>query len=263
MKKEDIENVIQYLKTYKTENNKLEVKAARNGFPKNCYDTFSSFSNKYGGLIIFGIDEESDFEICGVYDINDLQKQIFSLCSESMVPPIRPNMTPIQIEDKFILAVEVDELIQSQKPCYYKNKGLNKGSFTRVGDSDAVMTEYEIYAIKSYNDNVREDMRLNKRASVEDLNEESLNKYINMLKTEKPNFSMSPKEKLLKLSGIIEKDNKNIYPTLAGTMIFSEYPQAFYPQLFIACVVIPGTELGDIGELGQRFNDNKRIEGTL
>lgn len=46
-------------------------------------------------------------------------------------------------------------------------------------------------------------------------------------------------------------------------MIFGEYPQAFYPQLFVACTVIPGTELGDIGELGQRFNDNKRVEGTI
>lgn len=65
------------------------------------------------------------------------------------------------------------------------------------------------------------------------------------------------------MSGIIEKENKNIYPTLAGTMIFSEYPQAFYPQLFIACVVIPGINLGDVGEVGQRFNDNKRIEGNI
>ena len=30
------------------------------------------------------------------------------------------------------------------------------------------------------------------------------------------------------------------------------------PQLFIACVVVPGRKLGDVGELGQRFDD--RIE---
>ena len=46
-------------------------------------------------------------------------------------------------------------------------------------------------------------------------------------------------------------------------MMFGEYPQGYLPQLFVACVVIPGTKLGDVGEMGQRFDDNKRVEGTL
>ncbi len=46
-------------------------------------------------------------------------------------------------------------------------------------------------------------------------------------------------------------------------MVFGEYPQGYLPQLFIACVVVPGRKLGDIGEMGQRFDDNKRVEGTI
>lgn len=46
-------------------------------------------------------------------------------------------------------------------------------------------------------------------------------------------------------------------------MMFGEYPQGYLPQLFVACVVVPGTKLGDVGEMGQRFDDNKRVEGTL
>lgn len=46
-------------------------------------------------------------------------------------------------------------------------------------------------------------------------------------------------------------------------MIFGEYPQSFYLQLFIACVVVPGLELGDTGTYGERFIDNKRVEGTI
>lgn len=61
----------------------------------------------------------------------------------------------------------------------------------------------------------------------------------------------------------IENSTDIIYPTLSGLMMFGEYPQGYLPQLFVACVVVPGTKLGDIGEMGQRFDDNKRVEGTL
>ncbi len=73
MEIKEVIEAIEYVKKYKTETNRIEVKKALGGFP-TCYDTFSSFSNKYGGIIIFGVDEDKDFEITGVYDINDLQK---------------------------------------------------------------------------------------------------------------------------------------------------------------------------------------------
>jgi len=90
-----------------------------------------------------------------------------------------------------------------------------------------------------------------------------LEKYINKVKVEKPNFAKNDFNKCLKLSGIVDNSEEKSYPTLAGTLIFGEYPQSFYPQLFIACSVIPGIELGDTGSLGERFIDNKRVEGTI
>lgn len=52
-------------------------------------------------------------------------------------------------------------------------------------------------------------------------------------------------------------------PTLAGLMIFSKYPQTYFPQLCITAVALPGTEMGMIGEDGERFLDNKRITGAI
>lgn len=142
-------------------------------------------------------------------------------------------------------------------------KGLNKGSYTRVGDRDEVMTDYEIYALQSYNDHIFEDTRPTKRASIDDLNQEELTKYINKLKEEKPNFAKNNFEKCLKICGITDTNDEKVYPTLAGMMLFGEFPQTYYPQLFVACVVIPGIEIGDTGVLGERFIDNKRVEGTI
>ena len=263
MQKSEVIEAIKYMQKYKTETNKLEAKAALGGFPKKCYDTISSFSNKFGGLIIFGVNEENNFAVEGVYNVNDLQKQISSLCSDSMIPSVRADILPMEYDGKNIVAVKIDEIAQNKKPCYYKSSGLKNGSYTRIGDKDDHMTDYEIYALESYNDHIFEDTRPTKRASLDDLNKDSISEYVNKIKTEKPNFAKNDFDKCLKLCGITDTNNDIVYPTLAGTMIFGEYPQSFYPQLFVACVVVPGTELGDTGNLGERFIDNKRIEGTI
>ena len=108
-----------------------------------------------------------------------------------------------------------------------------------------------------------EDLRPIKRAEFEDLNQDKIQQYLEKIKDEKPNLSKFSDEKILKLNGIIENSTGEIHPTLAGMMVFGEYPQGYLPQLFIACVVVPGRKLGDIGELGQRFDDNERVEGTI
>jgi len=51
--------------------------------------------------------------------------------------------------------------------------------------------------------------------------------------------------------------------TLSAVMLFCKYPQVFFPQLCITAVVVPGEEIGDIGAYGERFLDNRRIEGNI
>lgn len=95
-----------------------------------------------------------------------------------MEPTIRPAILAFEFEGKNILAVKIEELLQNKKPCYYKPKGIKSGSYTRIGDRDDVMTDYELYSLQSYNDHIFEDTRPTKRARLEDLNFEELNSYI-------------------------------------------------------------------------------------
>ncbi len=263
MNKEEVLEAINFLKKYKTENSEIETKSAKLGFPKKCYDTISAFANQYGGIILFGINEENNFEIEGVYDLNDLQKQITNLCSDSFEPRIRPEIIQLEIDGKNILAVKIKELEQTKKPCYYKPKGIKGGSYIRIGDRDDLMTDYELYSLQSYKEHIFDDIRPTKRATLDDLDRDELVEYIDKVKKDKPNFAKYDFDKCLNLCGITDKNQEQVYPTLAGVMLFGKYPQCFYPQLFVACVVVPGTELGMKGEHGERFIDNKRIEGTI
>ena len=72
---------------------------------------------------------------------------------------------------------------------------------------------------------------------------------------------------------LVTLDNESIYElmsikrgekvTLSATLLFSPYPQAYFPQLCITAIVIPGRTIGSLGDMGERFSDNQRIEGTI
>lgn len=51
--------------------------------------------------------------------------------------------------------------------------------------------------------------------------------------------------------------------TLSAILAFGIYPQAYFPQLCITAISVPGTEIGALREHGERFLDNQRINGTI
>ncbi|MDO4303256.1 MAG: ATP-binding protein [Bacillota bacterium] len=243
----------------KCESQILELKSARMGCPKRLYDTLSSFSNQDdGGIIIFGIDEANDYEESGVYDAQDLQKNINAQCLQ-MEPVVRPLFTVLERNGKCFVAAEIPGIDLADRPCYYRGQGRIKGSFVRVGDSDEPMTEYEIYSYAAFRKKYQDDIREVSRATMGTLNQDALGKYILKLKAGKPNLAHLSDEEICELMSI----TKNGTVTLNAVLLFSYYPQAYFPQLCITAVVVPGTEVGETGAMGERFLDNQRIEGSI
>lgn len=91
------------------------------------------------------------------------------------------------------------------------------------------------------------------------LNKNKLDEYVSKLKAGKPHLASLDDETIYELMSITVDGQV----TLAATLLFSPYPQAFVPQLGIIATVVPGKEMGDHGDNEERFTDNRRIEGTL
>ena len=90
--------------------------------------------------------------------------------------------------------------------------------------------------------------------------EDLLQSYLAAVKSERENLSHNITDmEILELMGI----TSNGCPTLSGVLVFGKYPQAYFPQLGITAVVVPGTEMGDTGSDDERFISNKRINGTI
>lgn len=259
MYEQDFKKLIEKIKNAKAEFQNIEVKRSQNGVTEKLYDTLSSFSNQDdGGVIVFGIYEKNDFEITGVSDVQLLQKRVMEQC-EQMEPAVRAVFTVTEIDGKNVVAAEIPPVDITDRPCFYKGKGRIKGSYVRVGDADMPMSEYEVYSYKAYRKKYQDEIRPVERAAMSSLDENKLSEYLLKLKRNKANLSKLDDEKILELMSV-QKDDK---PTLAAQMLFGLYPQAYFPQLGIIAVSVPGTEIGETDIDGSRFIDNQRIEGTI
>lgn len=254
----ELVELINKISLTRSESNDLEIKAARDGCPK-LFDTLSSFSNQYGGgTVVFGIDEQNDFEICGVYDPADLQKKIMEQAVQ-MEPELRPLCTVINFHGKTVVSAEIQEIDNELKPCFYKGAGRLKGSYVRVGDSDRHMTEYEVYSYEAFRKKIQDELRVADRAELSDISTDAHTEYLIAMRKKKPNLADLETDKINSLQGFTI-DGK---PTLAGVMLFSPYPQGFFPQLCVTAVSVQGTEIGSDNEVGERFIDNVRIDGNI
>ena len=260
MLEEELEKLAIRVTIQKAESQTIELKSAHQGCPTRLYDSLSSFSNQNeGGVILFGIEEKDDFSIKGVYDSQDLQKKVAEQCKQ-MEPPVRALFTVCDIDGKKIVSAEIPGVDVDLRPVFYKGVGRIKGSYIRVGESDEPMSEYEIYSYEAFRKRIRDELRTVDDEKFSLINNERISHYLNEVKKEKDNLAKSVSDDdILELMGI----TKGGKPTLAGLMCFSIYPQAYYPQLCITAVALPGTEQGISGINDERFIDNKRITGSI
>ncbi len=259
MTEQELIEKLKLIQRTKHETRTLELKSAHTDCPRRLYDTLSSFSNQDdGGIIVFGVDEENNYEEVGIYDPQDIQKRINEQCQQ-MEPIVRPLITTAEKDGKFFASAEIPGANLTDRPCYYKGKGRLKGSYVRVGDSDEPMTEYEVYSYEAYRRKYQDDIRIVDRATQDSLDTSLLEQYLERLQSEKPHLASLPRHTILELMSITRNDQI----TLSSVLLFSPYPQAYFPQLCIIATVIPGTEIGEIGREGERFLDNQRMEGNI
>lgn len=259
MTSEELLQQLKNIQNIKCETQTLELKSAEKGCPTRLYDSLSSFSNQdSGGVIVFGVDEAQGYREVGVYDAQDIQKKINEQCLQ-MEPVVRPILTVLEKEGKSFAAAEIPGIDIAERPCYYKGKGRLRGSYIRIGDSDEPMTEYEIYSYEAYRKKYQDDIREVKRASLQALDKTALDKYITLLKEGKPKLAAMDEQSIYELMSVTH--NHNV--TLSSVLLFSPYPQAYFPQFCITAVVVPGKEVGEVDDDGARFLDNARIEGTI
>ncbi len=264
MRRDELLELIAEVRRCKSETATIEVKEASGGTPA-IYDTLSAFANSTtGGVILFGL-ERKDYSIVGVKDAGQLQETISDIARDRMKPPLSPEFTIEDFDGRIVIAAEVPTVAPGERPCFYEPKGIHGGSYIRVGNTNRQMTTYEIFSyISAHNQQITDEEPI-LEATLEDLDRAKLLEVIAQLVRERPQatYLRQSFEHILTRLRIAKNVEGILHPTLAGLLIFGNYPQEFAPQLVITFLRYYGVTEVEAGPRGERFLDNKKFEGPI
>lgn len=192
----------------------------------------SAFSNSKGGLILVGATDKK--EIIGVQigkkTIEDLANYIKIHTDNHVFPKVSVE----EIEGKNIIAVEVSE--GNEKPVFFKGR-----AYGRVGNSTHKLSAPEIRKLaKESGKKVYWDSKICENASLEDIDEEKVRRFLRKAKNER-NFDIEPETPVLEALQRLEllRDEKL---TNAAVLLFGKNPQKFFLQAETRCGRFKGTE---------------------
>ncbi|MRX46407.1 ATP-binding protein [Pedobacter puniceum] len=214
-------------------------------------ESICAFANEPGlggGTIILGVtrDESSLFpvyQIEGIKDPDKLQADLASQTASLFNQPIRPQ---IELEttpnNKLVLKIKVPELPDGQKPLYFKNEGLPKGAYRRIGSTDQHCTEDDLFVFYNKEDSL--DSTIVNDTSLEDISEEAITLYRNLRSkvneyAEELTYSDID---LLRSLGCIKKHKDDYKLTYTGLLVFGNRMalRRLMPMVRVDYIRVPG-----------------------
>lgn len=133
------------------EDNRREVKKAEGGLPNSLWDTYSSFANCYGGVIILGVKENEDgsWYTTGLKDAAKLKKDFWNTINNRK----KVNLNILKDDDieiyemnhtnDVIMVIYVPSAKREQKPIFI-NDDLFGGTFRRNWEGDYHCTKLQV-----------------------------------------------------------------------------------------------------------------------
>ena len=213
----------------------FECKKCENQIPKSVWETYSSFANTVGGIIVLGITEHMEepdqakrFEITGVNNPTKLKKEFFDTLNSNKVNRnilIEEDVDIVEYEGHSLLVINIPQVDYRQRPIYINGNMMN-GSFKRNYEGDYHCTEDDVKAmIRDANDSGNDSV-LMENYTMDDIDTNTLAAYRNRFRTANMDHvwnDYSDKDFLLNMGGyIIDRNTHREGLTLAGLLMFGK-----------------------------------------
>ncbi len=228
------------------EDNRREVKKAEGGLPNSLWDTYSSFANCYGGVIILGVKENEDgsWYTTGLKDAAKLKKDFWNTINNrkkvslNILKDDDIEIYEMSHTDDVIMVIYVPIAKREQKPIFI-NDDLFGGTFRRNWEGDYHCTSSEVKAILRDQTEDTMDMKILENMQMDVLNMETVHAYRNrhMAYRSEHVWEQLKDEDYLERIGAarVSVTDRKIHPTAAGLLMFGdEYKILYeYPEYFL------------------------------
>ena len=221
------------------ENNRIEAKKAAGGFPHSMWETYSSFANTIGGVILLGVEESHTkrLRVTGVPDTQEYQQIFWQTVRDPRrvsVNILTPEDVTVQtVEGRNAVIISVPRANRHQRPVYLDGNPFT-GSYRRDGEGDYHCTEAEVRNMLRDRDDAPRDLTVLENLSLEDLSMDTLREFrLRMaMRTPEHPWNYLPDWEFLPAAGAAApgKDGRSLHPTAAGLLLlghFSSLAQTF------------------------------------
>ncbi len=234
----DIRNLQAY-----AEDNRIEAKKARNNIPASIWETYSSFANTDGGIILLGVEENADhtLRVVGVEDAHKMQAEFWNMVNNRQkvnLNILTNRMVEVQEYDgKQLLVISVPKVDRKQRPVYV---GLDpmKGTYRRNFEGDYLCTVDEVSAMYRDASVSSIDTKVLKMMDMTVLDMDTVHRYRNRFKLFHNNHVWNDEEDEVFLRRIgamaVHEEDMLFHPTAAGLLMFGreydivrEFPDYF------------------------------------
>lgn len=215
------------------EDNRREVKKAKDGLPISLWESYSAFANCYGGVIILGVRENEDgsWVTTGLQNAAKIRKEFWDTVNNSTkvsVNLLREEDVEIyEYDNDVIMVIYVPAAHREQKPVFINND-MFKGTYRRNFEGDYRCSRLQVKTMLRDQADDTIDMAVLEHIDMDVFNKDSVRGYRNMfasLKVEHPFARLDDREFLRSIgaASVSEKD-KQLHPTAAGLLMFgNEY----------------------------------------
>ena len=197
-------------------------------FGKSMYETFSAFSNEPGldgGYLLLGIGVKigrlfQEYEIVGVPNPEQLQSEIATACRSQFSSPISPAIWVENVKGNNVVIAYIPEAKPYDKPVYIKSKGLQLGSFRRIGPTDHHCTDDDIALFYQLREHTTYDESVIEGTDLDDFDPAVIAEYRRLraaLKPDAEELRYNDTDLLYALNAIDKKTRK---VTIAGLLLF-------------------------------------------
>lgn len=225
------------------EDNRREVKRATGGLPHSLWETYSSFANCYGGVIILGVNEHKDgsWETTGLKDTGKLLRDFWNTVNNPKKTSVNlltdADVETYDVNGDVILVIHVPMAKRSDKPVFI-NDNLFGGTYRRNWEGDYHCSREEVKAMLRDQTDETMDTKIIDILPLSDLNQDTIHAYRNYHEHTKEGhpFSKYSDDEYLRSIGAagISKEDGMLHPTAAGLLMFGndydimqEFPEYF------------------------------------